>query len=38
MSKRYDEEFRALNKKIAELKKENNFLKKAASFLAKEID
>ncbi len=32
------EEWRALNKKIAELEKENNFLKKAAAFFAKEID
>lgn len=32
------EEFRALNKKISELEKENNFLKKAAAFFAKEID
>ena len=32
------EEFRALNKKIAELEKENNFLKKAAASFAKEID
>ena len=32
------EELRTLNKKIAELEKENNFLKKAAAFFAKEID
>ncbi len=32
------EEVRALNKKIAELEKENSFLKKAAAFFAKEID
>lgn len=32
------EEVRALNKKIKELEKENNFLKKAAAFFAKEID
>ena len=32
------EELRALNRKIAELEKENNFLKKAAAFFAKEID
>lgn len=32
------EEFRVLNKRIAELEKENNFLKKAAAFFAKEID
>lgn len=32
------EEFRALNKRITELEKENNFLKKAAAFFAKEID
>lgn len=32
------EEIRKLNKKIAELEKENNFLKKAAAFFAKEID
>ena len=32
------EEIRALNKKIKELEKENNFLKKAAAFFAKEID
>lgn len=38
MSMRYDEEFRVLNKRIAELEKENNFLKKAAAFFAKEID
>lgn len=32
------EEFRALNKKLKELEKENEFLKKAAAFFAKEID
>jgi len=32
------EEYRALNKKIMELQKENDFLKKAAAFFAKEID
>ena len=32
------EEVRALNKKIKELEKENDFLKKAAAFFAKEID
>ena len=32
------EEIRALNKKIKELEKENDFLKKAAAFFAKEID
>ena len=32
------EELRALNRKISELEKENNFLKKAAAFFAKEID
>ena len=31
-------EIHELNKKIAELKKENLFLKKAAAFFAKEID
>ena len=35
MVKKYNEE---LNKKIAELEKENLFLKKAAAFFAKEID
>ena len=33
-----NDEIRALNKKIKELEKENNFLKKAAAFFAKEID
>lgn len=32
------EELRALNKKIKELEKENEFLKKAAAFFAKGID
>ena len=32
------EELRTLNKKIAELEKENMFLKKAAAFFAKEIN
>ena len=32
------EEYRALNKKLMELQKENDFLKKAAAFFAKEID
>jgi len=33
-----NEEIRALNKKIKELEKENDFLKKAAAFFAKGID
>lgn len=33
-----NEEIRTLNKRITELEKENNFLKKAAAFFAKEID
>ena len=32
------EEIQALNKKIKELEKENDFLKKAAAFFAEEID
>lgn len=32
------EGFRALNKRLLEPQKENNFLKKAAAFFAKEID
>lgn len=34
----YAKEIHNLNKKIAELKKENLFLKKAAAFFAKELD
>ena len=34
----YAKEIHDLNKKIAELKKENLFLKKAAAFFAKELD
>jgi transposase len=33
-----NEEIRTLNKKIKELEKENDFLKKAAAFFAKGID